>query len=343
MVYCNRFYTAIVFIFIVMGLSLGYGGCAKPNALTVYTSVDQDYSEPVISEFIDRNPEMEVQAVYDSELTKTTGLFNRILHEKHNPQCDVFWNSEMMRTVQLKKEGLLEAYHSPSAKDIPIRFKDPEGYWTGFSARARVMIINTDLVPESETPASVPALQLPKYRGKIAMAIPEFGTTVSHMAALYTVWGKPRFQLIFSEIKKNGIKFLPGNATVRDEVAAGNLAYGLTDTDDAFVALAEEKPVRMEFLSQDKHGTLMIPNTVCLIKDSPNPENGKKFIDFLLSHEIEQKLAESRAKQIPVRSAVPRPDMVPNLDDIEVMDVDYDQIVENLNECLETLRLFIPQ
>ncbi len=318
-------------------------GCAKRNALTIYTSVDRDYSEPIIAEFMSRNPEMEVQTVYDSELTKTTGLFNRLLHEKHNPQCDVFWNSEILRTVQLKKENLLTPYDSPSAADIPNKYKDLDRFWTGFSVRARVMIINTDLVPDSETPASVPALGLRKYAGKTGMAIPEFGTTALHMAALFAKWGEAGFLIYMREVKNNNLKLLPGNATVRDEVARGSLAYGLTDTDDAFAALAENKPVRMIFLDQDGDGTLVIPNTVALIKNGPNPENGKAFIDYLLSPEIEQKLAESRAKQIPVRSTVSRPDDLPDLAAIKVFEVDYDALVDKLNPCLESLRIVFPQ
>lgn len=318
-------------------------GCGQSaNTITVYTSIDRDYGEPVIAAFKEKNPELQINAVYDSELTKTTGLYQRLLQEKHNPQCDVFWNNEIVRTLQLKKADILAPYSSPSASDIPPSFKDPEGFWTGFSARARVMIINTDLVPETETPASVPALNRPQYSGKVAMAKPEFGTTVAHMAALYTAMGENMLRFHLNLAVTNRIQILPGNASVRDAVVRGDAAYGLTDTDDVYAALDEGKPVRMAFLDQDTQGTLVIPNTVALIQKCPNPEGGKKLIDYLLSKEVEAQLAQSRARQIPVRADVPRPEGVPALSEIKAMNVDYEKVAENVEPCLELMRALFP-
>lgn len=333
-------------------LSLGIGlivlpfmsGCGKssPASITIYTSVDRDYSEPIINAFQEQNPDLPVLAIYDSELTKTTGLYQRLLQEKENPQADVFWNNEIVRTIQLKNADVLAPYQSPSAADIPDSFKDPEGFWTGFSARARVMIINADEVPETETPASIPSLAQPEYAGKIGMAKPEFGTTVTHMAALYTAMGKDLLTFHLKRALSNRMKVFPGNATVRDAAVRGDIAYGLTDTDDVFAALDEGKPVRMAFLDQKNSGTLLIPNTVSLIRNSPNPAGGKQLIDYLLSPEVEEKLAQSRARQIPVRSSIPLPEGVPSIDSIKAMEVDYAKVAENVEPCLELIRTLFP-
>ena len=128
-------------------------GCQKEEVreVVIYTSLDQVFSEPVLQKY-EADTGVKVKAVYDVEATKTTGLVNRPIAEKSNPQADVFWNSEVGRTLILKEKGILTPYRSPSASDIPVQFKDPEGYWTGFAARARVLIVNTDLVPEEEMP-----------------------------------------------------------------------------------------------------------------------------------------------------------------------------------------------
>ena len=314
-------------------------GCAKQNALTIYTSVDQDYAAPILQTFIDANPEMEINVLYDNEKTKTTGVFERIRLEKRNPQADVFWNSEIVRTIQLKQEELLAPYPSPSAAEIPAQYKDGEGYWTGFSARARVMLINRNLVPKSETPSAMPALASVKYQGKKAIAVPAFGTTATHMAALYTQLGeKGLFQLLGMARALGKIKILTSNSEVRDAVANGKIAYGLTDTDDAFAAIDEGKPVEMVYLDQEGQGTLLIPNTVALIKNCRNPENGKAFIDYILSPEVERKLAGTRARQIPVRSSVKLPDGVPAIGSIKAMQVDYETVAKNMEPCMEFLK-----
>ncbi len=330
-------------ICIVLSLVIAGCGGAPSNQVTIYTSVDRDYSEPVIALFQEKNPELSVKVVFDSELTKTTGLYQRLLQEKKNPQADVFWNNEIVRTIQLKNADALAQYKSTSAGDIPDAYKDPNGYWTGFSARARVMIINNEIIPETvtETPASIPSLAKAKYRGKTGMAKPEFGTTVTHMAALYT-YKKDVLRYMMNRAKTNQMKLLPGNASVRDAVVRGDIAYGMTDTDDVFAALDEGKAVRMAFLDQKLSGTLLIPNTVALIKNSPNQDGGKKLVDFLLSHEVESKLAQSRARQIPLRPAVSRPDGVPDISSIKIMDVDFNKVAENVEPCLELMRTLFP-
>ena len=88
-------------------------------------------------------PVCTVNAVYDTEETKSTGLANRLLAEKARPQADVFWSNEPVRTLVLKSRDVLAPYRSPNAKGIPAALVDPDGYWTGFSARMRVIVYNT--------------------------------------------------------------------------------------------------------------------------------------------------------------------------------------------------------
>ncbi len=93
--------------------------------------------------------------MYDTEETKSTGLANRLLAEKTRPQADVFWSNEPVRTLVLKSRGVLAAYRSPSAEGIPVALIDPEGYWTGFSARMRVIAYNTKTVAPKDAPQSI--------------------------------------------------------------------------------------------------------------------------------------------------------------------------------------------
>ena len=67
---------------------------------------------------------------------------NRLIAEKNNPQADVYWANEPIRAEVLRQQGIAAPYVSPNAHGIPASFKDPNGYWTGFAARARVLIVN---------------------------------------------------------------------------------------------------------------------------------------------------------------------------------------------------------
>src|SRR4030095_2035084 len=108
------------------------------RTVTIYVSTDRVFSEPVLHDY-ERRSGVRVNAVYDTEETKSTGLANRLIAEKTRPQADVFWSNEPVRTLVLKRNGVLTPYKSPSADAISVSFKDPDGSWTGFSARMRVI------------------------------------------------------------------------------------------------------------------------------------------------------------------------------------------------------------
>ncbi len=306
-------------------LGPGCRGKKQGREVVIYTSLDKVFSRPVLEAF-EKETGINVLDVYDSEATKTTGLVNRLIAEKERPKADVFWNSETGRTIVLKQKGVLAAYVSPSAADIPEHFKDPEGYWAGFAARCRILIYNTDMLGKEELPKSIFELTEPRWKGKVAFAYPLFGTTATHCAALFADMGEGRAMKYFEALKANDVMVTDGNASARDRVVDGTVPIGFTDTDDAFVAIGKGSPVDIIWPDRDGIGTLLIPNTVALIKGGPNPEAGKKLIDFLLSPEVERLLARCESGQIPVRAGIERPGHVPEMADIKVMEVDYEQV-----------------
>jgi iron(III) transport system substrate-binding protein len=261
-------------------------------SVVVYTSVDQLYSEPILKSFEEQSG-IRVQTVYDIEAAKTTGLVSRLFTERQKPQADVFWSSEIAQTLWLKEQGILSPYHSASAADIPAQFKDTDGYWTGLGYRARVIIVNTDLVASDDYPRSLTDLLSPEWgNNEMGMANPLFGTTATHAAALYAAWGPQVAADFFRALQAQDIRIVDGNSVVRDMVANGDLKLGLTDTDDAYAAEQAGKPVAVIFPDQDGSGTLAIPNTVALISGGPNPVQGQALIDYLLSSDVESRLIQ---------------------------------------------------
>ena len=316
---------AALMVCLLMGAGLPACSADRRPEVVIYAALDEMYSRPILETF-EARAGIRVRVQYDTEAAKTTGLVTRLIAEKGRPRADVFWNNEVAQTIVLKRAGILDAYTSPAAAAIPDGYKDPEGYWTGLAARARVIIYNTKLV--TDPPASIHDLLDPEWRGKAAIANPLFGTTATHAAALFALWGDEKAREFFLGLKANDVAVLPGNATVRDFVARGEYAFGLTDTDDANGAIEDGFPVRWLLPDQgeDRLGTLLIPNSVALIKDGPNPEAARKLIDYLLSPEVEGALASTRSIQIPLNPAVEPPENVPDIAAMRTMDVDFDAI-----------------
>lgn len=324
--------------FFVSACSRSQQKSAGADEVTIYVATDRVFSEPILRGY-EQKTGVKVNVVYDTEETKSTGLANRLLAEKGNPQADVFWSNEPVRTLVLKSRGVLSPYKSAAAAaGIPSEFKDPEGYWTGFSARLRVIVYNTNLIKAVDAPRSVLDLADPKWRDRIAIADPRFGTTSFHVAALYAELGDARADEFFSRLKANGVKVVPANSVVCDMVSRGEAKAGLTDTDDVNVALEGKKPVAMVLPDRDGMGVPVMPNMLSLIAGAPHPEAGKRLIDYLLTPEVERMLAQSEAVQIPLHSGVEAPKNIPPLSSFKPMTLDYGKSAARVEDVVRRLQ-----
>jgi iron(III) transport system substrate-binding protein len=234
--------------------------------------------------------------------------------------------------ILLKNQSVLARYQSPSGNDIPAQYHDRDGFWTGVGGRGRVFLVNTDLLKPAQYPESVFDMADPRYPGSsIGIAYPMFGTTATQAAALYSTIGKDRAHDFYTSLSRKGVRVVDGNSVVKDLVASGQLSFGLTDTDDACTAIAAGKHVAIVVPDQQEGGigTLVIPDTTALIMGSPHPQEGKVFIDYLLSRDTESSLVRSGWIQIASRDL---PEKVPCLDGTGVrpMAVNYQDVSDGI-------------
>jgi len=332
------------FFSLTLGVFFILIGCKNSsNEVVVYSTVDQVFSEPILRDF-EEETGIKVRAVFDTEETKSTGVINRLIAEKDNAQCDLFWSGDPLRNVVLQSKGITSPNQSEQTDLIPGHFREKENHWTGFSARARVLIYNKNRISPDSLPRSILELTHPRYKGQFTIANPLFGTTTFHIAALFTVLGNTTAEQWMEELKKNHVVIATSNGDVKKRVMNGELAFGLTDTDDAFEAKKESSDVDYIFLDQQPGGmgTLIMPNALSMMKDSPNTENGKKLMDYLLSRETETKLAISCA-QMPLIKGTEVPEVVPSLDHIIPMKIDYIQTSENLEQIQLWLKKWVEE
>lgn len=280
--------------------------CGESADVRIYVALDQEHSERLVKSF-EAETGLTVKARYDTEASKTVGLVTAIIEEANHPRCDVFWNNEVAQTANLGQRGLLEPYQSPSAANIPLEFRAADYAWTGFAARARIIIVNTDkFANRSEYPRSIRDFADPKWKGQCGIARPVTGTTLTHFAALRTKLGDEYTPFVDS-LFANDVQWLQSNGATMRAVRDGDLAFALTDTDDFHVALSKGHHVACVFPDQDELGTMLIPNSVAIIKGDKNREAARKFVDWVLSEKVEGLLAAARSAQIPVRSTVAKP------------------------------------
>lgn len=318
----------------------GLPGCrvGTDSEVIVYCALDNDFADPILTRFQQQSGIL-VRSKYDVESNKTVGLVNRLLLEGKRPRCDVFWNNEIVHTLRLVEEGLTAGCPVVGTEGIPDNYRSAEGHWYGLAARARVLLVHRDLLPQSQWPRSIHDLVRPEWRGKVGIAKPLFGTTASHATALFAHWGYQQATSFFRDLKKN-VVVLPGNKQVAQAVAHGRLLFGLTDTDDAIIEREQGAPVEIVFPDQrsGEMGTLFIPNSLCVIDRGPNPQNARQLLEYLLSPAVETSLAEGPSGQFPVNQDLRVRSRVDPGDGIKWMDTDFNRVAHHWNKVAGILR-----
>jgi len=307
------------------GALLLVSGCDKATPqqeVALYTSVDEPYARPIVQAF-EKETGIKVRLVTDTEATKSVGLAERLRAEKANPQADVWWGNEPLHTINLAEEGVLAAYESPAAQGIPGKFRDPQHRWAGCGLRARVICSGTSSGPRA--PAGLEELLKPVYKNSIAIARPTAGTTGTHVAAIYVLWGDETATKFFKDLHKHGVKLLGGNGAVAEQVAQGAMIAGLTDNDDVRAVLRGGGSLTMTLPDQGTFGTLAVPTTVALVTGAKNPDPAKKLIDYLLTAKVEQELISARFAGWSVRESKDQP---------KWMDIDYREVAKTMPQAV---------
>ncbi len=267
----------------LLGLA-GLAGCGRDPAREVvaYIAQDQVFAEPLLAEFT-RQTGIRVRPVFDSEAVKTVGLANRLLAERARPQADLFWGNEELRTRQLAAQGVWRETHG----------------WAAFGHRSRRVVVNTNHVALAGTapgrqpaPAGLLELTNATWRGRVALAYPLFGTTATHFLALRQHWGEARWEAWCRALAAHRPLVVDGNSVVARLVARGEAWVGLTDSDDIAAVQREGAPVAALPLTDE---SLLIPNTVALVRGAPHPDAAETLFAWLQRPEVVARLVAAGA------------------------------------------------
>ncbi len=265
-------------------------GCQPDHspAVVVYAAQDQVYAEPILAQFT-KETGIKVRALYDSEAVKTVGLANRLLAEQRNPRCDLFWGNEELRTRHLAAQGV---------------FVESNG-WAVFGFRSRRIVVNTNKVASlnAGTVLSLSELTNATWRGKIALAYPLFGTTCTHFLALRQAWGPEAWREWCRALQANRPLLVDGNSQVVKLVGRGDAFIGLTDSDDVAAGQREKWAVVALPITRE---TLLIPNTVALVRGGPHPEEAQALFQYLQQRSVGDQLLMAQALEFLIPGPRPR-------------------------------------
>ncbi|ASS93061.1 ABC transporter substrate-binding protein [Peribacillus simplex] len=280
-------------IFLCLLLALSLAACSsddkssdgkKSNELTVYSPHPLEFTEPLIKDFENETGiKVELISAGSGELLK------RVESEKNNPLSDVFWGGSIS-TLDSNKE-LFEKFTSANDDQVADEFKNKDGYITRFSVVPSVIMVNKNLIGDIKIEGYEDLLNK-ELKGKIANADPSKSSSsleqlINQLFAMGNGDPEKGWDYVTKLIKNLDGKLLSGSSAVYKGVADGEYTVGLTFEEAALNYIKNGAPVEIIY---PKEGVIAKADGMGIIKNASNKESAEKFVDYVTSKEVQQKL-----------------------------------------------------
>ena len=305
----------IIILLLVMSMMLSITACGnKEEAPAVGESTESEEKEDAEEKVDLEGTTLNVVATSESykeffdKFTDETGvkvefismssgeLISRIKAEGGKPMADLWFGGGLDAFMEAKEDGLLESYISKESEDIPEEFKDPEGYWIGKGLTIVGFLVNKDVLEENDLPmpTSWKDLTNPIYKNEVIMSNPAIsGTNYAVVNGLLQLMGEEEGWKFFEEMNKNIPYYGKRGKDPQLKTMEGEFAIGIIPADKSAFDLQEEQNVEVVF---PEDGIPWVPEGVAIFKNSENVEGAKAFLDFMLTKENQQMLAEIDGK-----------------------------------------------
>ena len=308
----------------VMMLALA-GSALAAGTVVIYSPHDADPLAAGVAMFEAAYPDIKVEVIAGG----TGELCQRIVAEAENPQGDVLWGGGADTLA-----GYVD-YFAPyvCANDAVIgeAYKDADDMWIGESPLPMVFIYNKNLLKEEDVPKTWDDLCNEALKGKIAYASPaKSGSAYTQLCTM--LFSKDTidegWELVFNFIKNLDGKVQDSSGNCHKLVASGEYALGVTIEKSA--VLYNDNP-DIGYVYPEKNSA--VPDGVALIKNCPNPDNAKLFIDFVTGLECQTAQNADWARR-PVRSDLTPVGLV-GLDTLDLGNYDFAYAAKNKAEIVE--------
>lgn len=266
------------------------------NKLVIYTSMKESLIGGIVEGFKAKNPDIEV----DWQSAGAGKIMAKLEAERQSGHlmADIIWTSEVPDFYQMKNEGLLEKYQPAGFEELLNPFDDYDGSFTAARLGTLGIVINTGKVTTDPTSWETIATD-PLYKNSFGIADPALsGTAFMSIALLEKQFGWD----YIVRLHDNGATKSKGSGRVIDDTADGALNACLGVDYITAGKIDKGAPLKMVYPKE----LLMVPSPVAIFKDADHKDNAKKFLDYLVTQEAQQKVAE--AGTVPVRRDVKMPE-----------------------------------
>ena len=310
-------------LFIMVSV-VGTAAAQPSGKIVVYSASGPEITDPILELFSERYPNIEVIKVHAG----TPELFSRLRAEANNPAADVMFGGD---PPDLRSGGgSFAAFDHPEKENFQTY--DPYNIWQPFTIFVQPLMVNTKLVAPEYYPATVQDVlanaQYFKDLGGIALAAPNTSSTgwtiVSGVATAHG-WDFIADLVPYLSVTN-------GSDAMFSAVRDGELPIGWINEDLGVQweqAGADVKliyPTDVSTIQMDAYG---------LVKNGPNPEAAKVFVEFLGTKEVHE-IASEIVKRRSVRVDVAPPGDLPPLEGLNLFYASEprDVVTDRFNQLL---------
>lgn len=321
----NKFVRSLA---IVASLSM-LGGTAA-QALTVYSSVDEENSTSILKAFTEATG-VEVDMVFLS----SGPALSRIEAEKNNPQADVWFGAPSENHILAHERDLTQAYGSANADGLKDQFKDADGFWHAIYTNPLAFGVRTDILKERDAPepTSWADLTNPAYKGLIQMPSPQSsGTAYAVILTLREIMGEDAAYDFMKKLNPNIQTYTQSGTAPSGALGVGETPIAIQFT-PGFLKLKDEGfPVNVVFPSE---GVGYEVAAMSILNGAQNLDDAKKLVDWMTSKDGQQAVVDAKTYFLPIRGDVTAGEGVPSLDDIKLIPYDPAYASENRQRLVD--------
>ena len=267
------------------GAALAMAGLAQAQQkLVIYTS-----NESTLNEFAAAAFNRETGIKVDIVSAGSGVVIKRLQAEKDRPQGDIVWG--ISRSLLETNKAFFMPYKSQNVDAIPPEYRDPNNLWVGNNLHLLVITQNTKALPASEGPKTWDDLLNPKYKGKIAFTDPaNSGSAYTTVTMLVDLWGGgdagwKKVKALFANMK-----VLNRSSLVFQGVGNGEYALGISLEYAGYLWSQNGAPVKTIYPAD---GTYAAMEGVGIIRNGPNTESAKKFVDWINRKETRETILKT--------------------------------------------------
>ena len=280
---------------------------AGGQTVTIYSSRNEQLIKPLLDKYTEKTG-VKIELVTD----KTGPLMARLQAEGKNTPADMLLTVDAGNLWQAAEQGLLQPVSSTILEaNVPAKYRDPKGQWTGLSLRARTIFYDPSKVSADQL-STYADLADPKWKGKLCLRTSKKVYNQSLVASMMEHLGEEKTeQVIRGWVDNLATDVFSDDTNLLEAIAAGQCEVGIANS-YYYGRLLDEKPnfpVKIFWANQGTTGTHVNISGAGVVTGSDNPDGALKLMEWLSSDEA-QGLYASADKEFPVKAGIDESEML---------------------------------